>query len=111
MTNILNTAKTTVETTAKTYGLGKDYLAGANIAAFENVAKAMVLFKILCSILNHNDWGFLYWFQKSSLFLIVSLKIKIYFTSTKAEDRHSTISFTASSMFTSSLSFNIIGIT
>lgn len=107
MTNIFNTAKTTAET----YGLGTDYLAGANIAAFENVAKAMVLFKILCSILNHNDWGFLYWFQKSSLFLIVSLKTKIYFTSTKAEDRHSTISFTASSMFTSSLSFNIIGIT
>ena len=33
MTNIFNTAKTTAET----YGLGKDYLAGANIAAFENV--------------------------------------------------------------------------
>jgi len=32
MTNIFNTAKTTAET----YGLGKDYLAGANIAAFEN---------------------------------------------------------------------------
>ena len=38
MSNILNTAKTTVET----YGLGKDYLAGANIAAFENVANAVV---------------------------------------------------------------------
>lgn len=38
MTNILNTAKTTAET----YGLSKDYLAGANIAAFENVAKAMI---------------------------------------------------------------------
>ena len=38
MTNILNTAKTTVET----YGLSKDYLAGANIAAFKNVAKAMI---------------------------------------------------------------------
>ena len=38
MTNILNTSKTT----AKTYGLGKDYLAGANIAAFENVADAMI---------------------------------------------------------------------
>ena len=105
MTNIFNTAKTTAET----YGLGTDYLAGANIAAFENVAKAMVLFKILCSILNHNDWGFLYWFQKSSLFLIVSLKIKIYFISNKAKDRHSTISFTASSMSRSSLLFNIIG--
>jgi len=34
MTNIFNTAET--------YGLGKDYLAGANIAAFENVAKAMI---------------------------------------------------------------------
>ena len=34
MTNIFNTAKTTAET----YGLDKDYLAGANIAAFENVA-------------------------------------------------------------------------
>ena len=38
MTNTLNTAKTTAET----YGLGTDYLAGANIAAFENVADAMV---------------------------------------------------------------------
>ena len=38
MTNILNTAKTTAET----YGLGKDYLAGANITAFENVANAMI---------------------------------------------------------------------
>ena len=38
MTNIFNTAKTTAET----YGLGKDYLAGANIAAFENVANAMI---------------------------------------------------------------------
>jgi NADP-specific glutamate dehydrogenase, putative len=38
MTNILNTAKTTAET----YRLGKDYLAGANITAFENVANAMI---------------------------------------------------------------------
>ena len=38
MTNIFHTAKTTAET----YGLGKDYLAGANIAAFENVANAMI---------------------------------------------------------------------
>ena len=38
MTNIFNTAKTTAET----YGLGKDYLSGANIAAFENVANAMI---------------------------------------------------------------------
>ena len=38
MTNILNTAKTTAET----YGLGKDYLAGANIATFENVDNAMI---------------------------------------------------------------------
>ena len=38
MTNIFNTAKTTAET----YDLGKDYLAGANIAAFENVANAMI---------------------------------------------------------------------
>ena len=38
MTNIFNTAKTTAET----YGLGTDYLAGANIAAFENVANAMI---------------------------------------------------------------------
>ena len=36
MTNIFNT-----KTTAETYGLGKDYLAGANIAAFEN-ANAMI---------------------------------------------------------------------
>ena len=35
---ILSTAKTTAET----YGLGTDYLAGANIAAFENVANAMI---------------------------------------------------------------------
>ena len=35
---LLNTAKTTAET----YGLGTDYLAGANIAAFENVANAMI---------------------------------------------------------------------
>ena len=101
----------TAKTTAETYGLGTDYLAGSNIAAFKNVANAMVLFKILFSILNHSDWGFLCWSQKSLLFKIVSLKIKIYFTSTKAEDRQSTISFTASSMFTSSLSFSIIGIT
>ena len=38
MTNIFNTAKTTSET----YDLDKDYLAGANIAAFENVANAMI---------------------------------------------------------------------
>ena len=38
MTNIFNTAKTTAEI----YGLGTDYLAGANIAAFENVANAMI---------------------------------------------------------------------
>ena len=38
MTNIFNTAKTTAET----YGLGTDYLAGANIASFENVANAMI---------------------------------------------------------------------
>ena len=37
-TKLLNTAKTTAET----YGLGTDYLAGANIAAFENVANAMI---------------------------------------------------------------------
>lgn len=36
---LLNTAKTTAET----YGLGTDYLAGENIAAFEeNVANAMI---------------------------------------------------------------------
>ena len=38
MTNILNTVKTTAET----YGLGTDYLAGANIAAFKNVANTMI---------------------------------------------------------------------
>ena len=42
MTVILNTAKTTAKTTAETYGLGKDYLAGANIAAFENLANAII---------------------------------------------------------------------
>ena len=71
MTNIFNTAKTTAET----YEIVKDYLASVNISTFENVANAMVLFKILCSILNHNDWGFLCWLQKSLLFKIVSLKI------------------------------------
>ena len=34
MINIFNTAET--------YGLSKDYLASANIAAFENTAKAMI---------------------------------------------------------------------
>ena len=38
MTNTINIAKTTVEA----YVVGKDYLAGANIAAFENVANAMI---------------------------------------------------------------------
>ena len=38
MTNILNTSKTTAET----YGLSKDYLAGSNITTFENVANAMI---------------------------------------------------------------------
>lgn len=39
MTNIFNTAKTTAEN----YDLGNDYLAGANIAAFENIANAMIV--------------------------------------------------------------------
>ncbi|MCP1639990.1 glutamate dehydrogenase (NADP+) [Streptococcus gallinaceus] len=38
MANIFNTAKETAEK----YDLGKDYLAGANIAAFEQVADAMI---------------------------------------------------------------------
>ena len=38
MANIFDTAKTTAEK----YNLGKDYLAGANIAAFEKVADAMI---------------------------------------------------------------------
>lgn len=38
MTNIFNTAKTTAEN----YDLGNDYLAGANITAFENIANAMI---------------------------------------------------------------------
>ena len=38
MTNIFNTAKTTAEN----YDLGNDYLAGANIAALENIANAMI---------------------------------------------------------------------
>ena len=38
MANIFNTAKTTSEN----YDLGNDYLAGANIAAFENIANAMI---------------------------------------------------------------------
>lgn len=39
MANIFNTAKETAEK----YNLGTDYLAGANIAAFEQVANAMIL--------------------------------------------------------------------
>ncbi|RSI20756.1 glutamate dehydrogenase [Streptococcus sanguinis] len=38
MTNIFNTA----ETTAETYEIGKNYLAGVNISTFDNVAKAMI---------------------------------------------------------------------
>ena len=38
MANIFNTAKETAEK----YDLGKDYLAGANIAAFEQIADAMI---------------------------------------------------------------------
>lgn len=38
MANIFNTAKETAEK----YNLGKDYLAGANIAAFEQIADAMI---------------------------------------------------------------------
>ena len=38
MANIFDTAKTTAEK----YNLGTDYLAGANIAAFENIADAMI---------------------------------------------------------------------
>ena len=38
MTNIFKTA----QETADKYNLGKDYLAGANIAAFEQVADAMI---------------------------------------------------------------------
>ncbi|MHB9782601.1 NADP-specific glutamate dehydrogenase [Streptococcus sp. 10F2] len=39
MENIFHTAKTTAET----YNLGNDYLAGANIAAFEQIANAMIV--------------------------------------------------------------------
>lgn len=39
MENIFNTAKTTAET----YNLGNDYLAGANIASFEQIANAMIV--------------------------------------------------------------------
>lgn len=38
MTKILNTAKTTAET----YGLSKDYLAGSTIATLKNLAKARI---------------------------------------------------------------------
>ena len=58
MTNIFNTAKTTSET----YGLDKDYLAGANIAAFENVANrydcTRYCLRFIWSILNRYDWDF-----------------------------------------------------
>ena len=74
MTNILNTAKTTAET----YGLSKDYLAGANIGYLRKRSQcydcARYCLRFICSILNHYDWGFLCWLQKSSLFKIVSLK-------------------------------------
>lgn len=39
MENIFTTAKNTAET----YNLGKDYLAGANIASFEQIANAMIV--------------------------------------------------------------------
>lgn len=39
MENIFHTAKTTAET----YNLGNDYLAGANIAAFEQIANVMIV--------------------------------------------------------------------
>lgn len=39
MENIFNTAKTTAEA----YNLGNDYLAGANIASFEQIANAMIV--------------------------------------------------------------------
>ena len=38
----MTNTSTQLKTTAETYGLGTDYLAGANIAAFENVANAMI---------------------------------------------------------------------
>ena len=38
MTNILNTAKTTAET----YGLNKDYLAGSTITTCQKLAKARI---------------------------------------------------------------------
>ena len=40
--DIMENTFTTAKTTAETYNLGKDYLAGANIAAFEEVANAMI---------------------------------------------------------------------
>ena len=68
MTNILNRAKTTAET----YGLSKDYLASANIAAFENTAKAMIAQGICLEFIFqssiHSDWGF---------FMLVSKKLTI----------------------------------
>ena len=50
MTNIFNTVKTTAET----YGLGTDYLAGANIAAFKNVANAMIAQGIVSALSHQN---------------------------------------------------------
>lgn len=43
MENIFHTAKTTAET----YNLGNDYLAGANIAAFEQIANAMIVLGVV----------------------------------------------------------------
>lgn len=48
MTNILNTAKTTAET----YGLSKDYLAGSTIANCKNLAKDRIARGIVEAQLN-----------------------------------------------------------
>ena len=74
VTNILNTAKTTAET----YRLGKDYLAGCQHCYLRKRSQRYgcprYCLRFICTILNHCDWGFLCWHQKSSLFKIVSLK-------------------------------------
>ncbi|MBF0806480.1 MULTISPECIES: NADP-specific glutamate dehydrogenase [unclassified Streptococcus] len=41
--DIMETIFHTAKTTAETYNLGNDYLAGANIAAFEQIANAMIV--------------------------------------------------------------------
>ena len=79
---------------------------------FKNVAQAMIV-KVLFQFIFQSPitliGDFYIGFKKSSP-LTVSFNIRIYFTFIRADDKHSTISSTASSMFIVSSSFNIMGI-